>query len=566
MSGQDSSTQSHHAGLKGIKAETYLNCLLAGVDANPIAVKVKEIHSREVRFSASQKMSKGTAVEMEFHCPKHRLKSSFHGTIVTDQSNPNAGRFYATVHFTEADRTSWLQWLKALSDLEIQQSRAGAQEKFQEAKKWEEAKDWGKMLRALQQARSIDPEIEGLTELEEKATALLRKERARQAKLAGIAVLAILSVFVSIFWRYRQRRVEFANALLEARKAREKNDHQKAYEWVEAALRYRPDDPAVLEWARKELIPRGYEQAFILPTAARDSMGNPVQRGRDPKTSFPLEVVHKATGLHFVFLPPGLFHMGSPENEEFRESSEEHHPVTLTRPFYMSKYEVTVGMFRTFVEGSKYQTEAETNGGGWVLTPEGVSQRAEATWKNPGFLQSDDLPVVQVSWKDAQKFLRWLDGGQGKLFRLPTEAEWEYGCRAGRESRFTWGEQARYSRYNANLADLKLRQLLPQLEVFEVEDGFLYTSPVGKFVPNDFGLYNMIGNVWEWCSDWYDPHYYGTSPSADPAGPSTGYRKVLRGGSWASGPRQSRCASRREAEPEFRGHDVGFRVVVAPSR
>ena len=143
---------------------------------------------------------------------------------------------------------------------------------------------------------------------------------------------------------------------------------------------------------------------------------------------------------------------------------------------------------------------------------------AQYTWKSPGFQQTDDHPVVVVSWTDASEFCRWLAKKENKEYRLPTEAEWEYACRAGTKTAYSGGDTPE------GLAAIGIN----------VKDGQRFTSPVGGFQKNGFGLYNMHGNVWEWCQDWYDPKGYTAGRQTDPTGPATGTARVQRGGGWSS--------------------------------
>lgn len=555
------------AGLKGVKAEAFLNCMLSGVDEKPMAVKVKEFYPREVRLSSGQRMSKDTAVSLELHCPKHKLRSNLQGMIVEAQNNPNAKRFYATVHFDESSSVAWLQWLQKLSDLEIQQTRKGAVEKLEEVRQWEQKKKWAKMLRALQQARGIDPTLQDLQPMEAKAKQMLWKQRVLQMKLAGLVAAILLVIAASATYHRKLRDAHYVQAMKEAQLAKEANDHHRAHKLVDVALTFRPGDSITIAWRKKELMPLEYAEMFKLPESSRDGFENPVQRGRDPKSGLPLELVHKNTGMHFMLVSAGSFLMGSPKEEENRGADEEQHRVNLNLPFYLGKYEINVGIFRAFIEQSGYQTEAEVDGGGYVHEKDNYYRRPDATWKSPGFPQEDVSPVVLVTVKDIQRFLKWLNGSQGEWFGLPTEAQWEYACRGGRDSPFSWGTNSLYSRHYANVGDLRLLNMLPKAEVFQGDDGQIFPMPVNRLVPNDFGFYNMIGNVWEWCSDWYDADYYATSPAFDPKGPPSGSRKAIRGGSWTAGPKMARCASRSSVETDYRNNELGFRVtVMAPGK
>jgi formylglycine-generating enzyme required for sulfatase activity len=177
-------------------------------------------------------------------------------------------------------------------------------------------------------------------------------------------------------------------------------------------------------------------------------------------------------------------------------------------------------------------------------------QYQAVTGENPsGFKGSDDLPVEQVSWDDAVAFCKALSTKEGRTYRLPSEAEWEYACRAGSDSRYCFGydttQLGLYAWYDSN-SDSK-------------------THPVGQKRPNAFGLFDMHGNVWEWCADWYSAYYYEASPAVDPVGPSGAWARVRRGGCWGSDPRFCRSANRYRAAPEDRLGVLGFRQALVQS-
>ena len=273
-------------------------------------------------------------------------------------------------------------------------------------------------------------------------------------------------------------------------------------------------------------------------------------------------------GMSLLLIPAGKFMMGSPKGEEDRLDEELPHDVEITQQFYLAKHEVTVGQFKTFVKETNYKTEAEKDGkGGRAFDGKEFVQKPEFTWKKLHFTQTDDHPVTVVSWNDAVAFCAWLSKKEGKIYRLPSEAEWEYACRAGTKTRFSVGDKDADLQAVANIADATLK--LKWKDAFwatKWEDGFPFTAPVGRFRANDFGLQDMHGNVWEWCSDWYDENYYLKSPKQDPQGPTNGKERVQRGGAWSTQPKFCRCAFRDYHEPDYRSDCVGFRVVVATTK
>jgi formylglycine-generating enzyme required for sulfatase activity len=182
------------------------------------------------------------------------------------------------------------------------------------------------------------------------------------------------------------------------------------------------------------------------------------------------------------------------------------------------------------------------------------------TWLAPGFPQTDEHPAACIAWADAVAFCAWLSRKAGEQVSLPSEAQWEYACRAGSEALWPWGDRERDAQGKANVLDEG--QELGWTHGFkEVRDGYTFTAPVGSFQPNAFGLCDMIGNVWEWAADRYDGKYYDRSPRDDPEGPAEGEGRSFRGGCWSHGPYFSRPAHRGIPDPRYTGADVGFRVA-----
>ena len=295
-------------------------------------------------------------------------------------------------------------------------------------------------------------------------------------------------------------------------------------------------------------------------------------------------------GMPFVRIPAGSFRMGSDESPEslaraypqlerarFEQLSDEApvHTVHITRPFYLGQTEVTVGQFRRFVQASGYVPESEADGtGGYGYNPaydsltsaSGDAFEGRATrysWRHPGFTQGDDHPVVNITWHDAHALAAWLSDTEGQRYRLPTEAEWEYACRAGKRTRYPHGDDpAQLTRY-ANVFDQAAAPHWPRWQAHAApgHDGHAFTAPVGSYAPNAFGLYDMVGNVWEWVSDWHAADAYAQAPRHDPQGPAKGEVRVRRGGSWHTWPFYARCAYRNWNAPSTRYTLVGLRLV-----
>ena len=235
-------------------------------------------------------------------------------------------------------------------------------------------------------------------------------------------------------------------------------------------------------------------------------------------------------------LPNGSFNMGSPANESERNADEIQHRVTINKKLYFSRFETTAGQFQKFMNDSDYVTDAERHGfGGTRLNPVSgdTDQYAGATWKNPGNEITVDHPVVQVSWNDANAFANWLRKKEGLKYRLPTEAEWEYAARAGTTTRYSSGNQPSSLARFANIYDLSASKVYENSEKNNLpsfDDGYANASPVGRFLPNNFGLYDMHGNVWEWCYDTYDQNFYRTPKTLNPYSDNGSNLKILRGG------------------------------------
>jgi formylglycine-generating enzyme required for sulfatase activity len=306
------------------------------------------------------------------------------------------------------------------------------------------------------------------------------------------------------------------------------------------------------------------EPATPKPEPAAPKVATPTPK----PAALPREFASPATGMTFVRVDPGQFLMGSPDSDKDAEDDEKPaHLVRITRPFYLGKHEVTVGQFRRFAKATLYRTQAEREekgGWGWSDAKKRFEQHPSYTWRNPGFSQDDQHPVVNVSWNDAVAFCDWLGKEDGQVYRLPTEAEWEYACRAGSATRYSSGDAAETLKAAGNVADDTARRKYRDWFTISGSDGFVHTAPAGKFQSNRFGLHDMHGNVWEWCADPYAKDYYKGSPEADPPGPSQAADRVIRGGCWFGNPRYARSAERAGFAPDFRSPYLGFRVVRVP--
>lgn len=241
------------------------------------------------------------------------------------------------------------------------------------------------------------------------------------------------------------------------------------------------------------------------------------------------KTITNSIGMEFVLMPGGTFKMGSPQDEANRKKKEIEHQVTISKPFYMQTTEITVKQWRA-VMGKRF------------------------FFKKKG---TDHMPVVKISWQDCIDFIKKLNALNEGVYRLPTEAEWEYACRAGTTSAYAWGKTI-----DCNDAMYANNTLNTDLCVSFVESKGLpvdQPAPAKSYRSNAWGLYDMEGNAWEWCQDWYGP--YGKDAVVDPRGPSAGIDRVRRGGSWYGPGARCRCANRNLSNPANRYQTTGFRLV-----
>jgi len=284
--------------------------------------------------------------------------------------------------------------------------------------------------------------------------------------------------------------------------------------------------------------------------------GRGAGRARSDTESPADALVWEKDKAEMVRIPAGEFWRGSPEGE----GGDDEHPqrrVSL-REFYINKYPVTNDLFDRFVRATGYRTDAERRESGesyvWSDKEGQWSASKTASWKDYFRPGTEQHPVVLVSWNDAQEYCKWA----GK--RLPTEAEWEKAARGVDGRKYPWGSKEPDGSL-CNFADK--RSGLSWADK-KVDDGFARTSPVKQYPAggSPYGVMDMMGNVWEWCNDWYADDYYKKSPAENPSGPDSGSSRVLRGGSWLRGPEDLRCAARGWSGPSNRGDGIGFRCAV----
>ncbi len=245
----------------------------------------------------------------------------------------------------------------------------------------------------------------------------------------------------------------------------------------------------------------------------------------------------------FKLIPAGIFQMGG-END----SEKPIHKVHISHDFYMSKYEITHKEYIQFMNAKKVTPYGVFAGVKWVDMNDKDCAVGFANgsfyFKGSGYAKTENTPMIEVTWYGAKAYADWLSEQTGKKFRLPTEAEWEYAARAGKKHVFAGSNNVTKVAW---CGDMTINEI----------------QAVGLKKPNAFGLYDMTGNVWEWCSDWYHKNYYKTSPSIDPSGPRTGSRRVIRGGSWDLLPFFCLNGIRNSDKPSLSQDNHGFRLVVS---
>ena len=256
------------------------------------------------------------------------------------------------------------------------------------------------------------------------------------------------------------------------------------------------------------------------------------QKECSQRLGLPIEITN-SIGMKLKLIPAGEFMMGSPESDSSASKDEKpQHKVRITKPFYLGLYEVTQAEYEKVMEFNP--SNFSTGGAG----ADRVSGR-----------DTSSCPVEEVCWEDAVEFCKRLSAKEGKTYRLPSEAEWEYACRAGTTTKWYCGDK---------------EDELGRVAWYRENSGRT-THPVGAKEANAWGLFDMHGNVWEWCADWYDSDYYAKSPPSDPPGPERGSSRVDRGGSWGGQAGLCRSAFRAGFVPGSRWSYLGFRVARSPS-
>lgn len=282
------------------------------------------------------------------------------------------------------------------------------------------------------------------------------------------------------------------------------------------------------------------ETPTLAPTLTPAASDTPAPTVPPPGEMREIAIADSPVSILVCWMPPGQFVMGSTSDESGHEEDEGPPRTVSVDGFWMARYEVTNRLYRL--------KEPRHSSGSYMDSS----------------LDGDDQPVVQISWRQASAFCEWLSQRTGLLIRLPTEAEWEYACRAGTTTRFFWGDEAAQACRHANMADASAEALRASQSARALcSDGYVVSAPVGRFAPNAWNLHDIAGNVWEYCADYYAVNAYESPQTQNPRGPGQGSAYVVRGGSWADdGTAAARSAARSYTDPDFRGPITGFRFVV----
>ncbi|MGI8982112.1 MAG: formylglycine-generating enzyme family protein [Pirellulaceae bacterium] len=348
-------------------------------------------------------------------------------------------------------------------------------------------------------------------------------------------------------------------------KAREKLGRQ----WIDAATKQVPPGrvPCLLrgaDWLRSSLP--GLSGLARVEVEKALSMAGNAGKSELHATLPAAPMLVDAVGMELVLIPAGEFSMGAPDWDPDALAHEKpQHQVQLTKSFYLGVHEVTVGQFAEFVEATGYRTEWETagtGGRGFEVFGPAPSQKPIYSWRNTGFKQSRDFPVANVTWKDATAFCAWLSEKERTNYRLPTEAEWEYACRARTLCPYGTVPTLREATALANIPDaLGKCRWGSNWKTPDTFDGYALSSPVGRFPLNAFGLTDMQGNLMEWVEDQATPGGYNNYPAQDPAFRGEGGLRVVRGGTWCYAATMVRASHRFFPQPDMADLHLGFRVV-----
>ena len=315
-----------------------------------------------------------------------------------------------------------------------------------------------------------------------------------------------------------------------------------------------------------DLAPGKYQIAISAEGFRSQTKGVILTAGSSSSTEIALDAATpklvNSLDMELRWVDAGSFYMGKAVNTDYFVDNEIPHTVQLTQGFYAQTTELTVGQFERFVEATKHQTDAERSGC-WIHSEDGQWRREpNRNWRQASFSAKEkttagSMPITCVSWNDAEAFVRWLSKKEGRIYRLPTEAQWEYACRAGTKTSFAFGECLTPKHVNHAGAG----PFFPKCAALNPPHP-LAPIPVGQLKSNAWGFYDMHGNVAEWCLDWYGP--YQDNIVRDPLGPQAGVEKVFRGGHYLNLANECRSARRQSFPPDQASAGIGFRVIMLP--
>jgi formylglycine-generating enzyme required for sulfatase activity len=301
--------------------------------------------------------------------------------------------------------------------------------------------------------------------------------------------------------------------------------------------------------------------SLTAPSSAQTPAASPLPVAAPAPAAAPGTMLRDCpTCPQMTVLPTGSFQQGSPvagavATDGATAFEQPRHRVTIAYSIAMANRDVTVGDFREFVAATGRDMQGcDIYDGTW-------RHKAKASWKEPGFAQSDLHPVTCTSWEDAVAYAAWLSGRTGHHYRLPSASEWEYAARAGSDATRPWGTDPGAACANANVADQSAARRYPGWEAFACDDGYVNTAPVSTFKTNAFGLDDMLGNVFQWTQDCWHGDYAGAPDDGTPRLDGDCSERELRGGSWFSAPAVVRPAYRNHFATHYRTSSVGFRLV-----
>jgi formylglycine-generating enzyme required for sulfatase activity len=324
-------------------------------------------------------------------------------------------------------------------------------------------------------------------------------------------------------------------------------------------------EKAEIKFKNKDLVykdkimlePGKYDLVLSAPFYEQKTITVEIPEGKDivknEKLS-PLMVYENTISQKFLRIKKGSFKMGTPDDEFRRDPDENLHNVTISKDFFIMEKEVTIKDWKKFIEETGYKPDSENNGGALVWIGYKWDKSWKYSWKEPGFVQKGSEPATCISYNDALAFSKWISKKEGLNYSLPTEAQWEYSCRAGSQDDFAYGNCLLDTQ--ANFAANSKRQNCPEGKYRNK------TIETGKLLPNKWGLYDTHGNVMEWCLDYYSK-YQGDNV-VDPSGPDSGELRVIRGCGWETDINNCRAGNRFSEKPDSAKNNTGFRLVLNP--